>query len=259
MRKMVVVKHVSKNFGARANLVRALNNISFTIERGEFVGVMGPSGAGKTTLLNVMSTIDKPTTGHIYVDNQEITILPESELATFRREKIGFIFQDFNLLPALSVYENLILILSLSGFSQAQVQKKVHHFAEQLDISPLLARYPDELSMGQRQRVAAVRALITEPKILFADEPTGSLDSKAATELLQYLAQINLEDETTIMMVTHDAFTASYCNRIVFIKDGAFYSEVVRSGTRRQFFNQIIAMQAAIGGGGKVHASQNRL
>lgn len=255
--RMVEVKQVSKSFGARNNLVRALNNISFTIDRGEFVGVMGPSGAGKTTLLNIMSTIDRPSVGRVYVAGQEITALPERDLATFRRENIGFIFQDFNLLPALSVSENLIMVLSMLKIPRPEVQKRLAYYSEHLNLSKLLSRYPNELSIGQKQRVAAARALMTQPKILFADEPTGSLDSKSATELLQYLATINLENETTIMMVTHDAFTASYCNRIVFIKDGAFYSEVVRSGSRQQFFNQIIDMQAAIGGG-KISDFRNR-
>ena len=255
--RMVEVKQVSKSFGARNNLVRALNNISFTIDRGEFVGVMGPSGAGKTTLLNMMSTIDHPSVGRVYLAGQEITALPERDLATFRRENIGFIFQDFNLLPALSVSENLIMVLSMLKIPREEVQKRLAYYSEHLNLKQLLNRYPNELSIGQKQRVAAARALMTQPKILFADEPTGSLDSKSATELLQYLATINLENETTIMMVTHDAFTASYCNRIVFIKDGAFYSEVVRSGSRQQFFNQIIDMQAAIGGG-KISDFRNR-
>ncbi|WP_309297196.1 ABC transporter ATP-binding protein [Lapidilactobacillus luobeiensis] len=249
MMRMAEVKQVSKNFGARQNLVRALNNISFKIERGEFVGVMGPSGAGKTTLLNVMSTIDQPTMGRVYLAGQEITTLPERDLAEFRRNNIGFIFQDFNLLPALSVRENLVMILSMLRLPADQVEQRLAYFSERLNLAELMSRYPNELSMGQKQRVAAARALMTRPQIVFADEPTGSLDSKSATELLQYLATINLEDETTIMMVTHDAFTASYCNRIIFIKDGALYSEVVRSGSRRQFFHQIIDMQAAIGGG----------
>ncbi|WP_225419644.1 ABC transporter ATP-binding protein [Lapidilactobacillus wuchangensis] len=255
--RMVEVKQVSKSFGARNNLVRALNNISFTIDRGEFVGVMGPSGAGKTTLLNIMSTIDRPSVGRVYVAGQEITALPERDLATFRRENIGFIFQDFNLLPALSVSENLVMVLSMLKIPRDEVQKRLAYYSEHLNLNKLLTRYPNELSIGQKQRVAAARALMTQPKILFADEPTGSLDSKSATELLQYLATINLENETTIMMVTHDAFTASYCNRIVFIKDGAFYSEVVRAGSRQQFFNQIIDMQAAIGGG-KISDFRNR-
>lgn len=247
--RMVEVQQVFKTFGARSTLVRALNNLSFKIERGEFVGIMGPSGAGKTTLLNIVSTIDKPMTGRVYLAGQEITQLSEAELTILRRDQIGFIFQDFNLLSALTVRENIIFPLTLTGISTAEIQKRLAHFSQQLELGDLLERYPDELSIGQKQRVSAARALMSKPKILFADEPTGSLDSKSATELLQYLATINLDDETTIMMVTHDAFTASYCNRILFIKDGAFYSEVVRSGSRQHFFNQIIDMQAAIGGG----------
>lgn len=247
--RMVEVKQVSKNFGARATLVRALNNLSFKIDRGEFVGIMGPSGAGKTTLLNIVSTIDQPTTGQVFLAGQEITHLSESELASFRRDQIGFIFQDFNLLTALTVRENIIFPLTLTKLPASEIEARLAYFSDQLALTTLLNRYPNELSIGQKQRVSAARALMTKPQVLFADEPTGSLDSKSATELLQYLATINLEDETTIMMVTHDAFTASYCNRILFIKDGAFFSEVVRSGTRQKFFNQIIDMQAAIGGG----------
>ncbi len=257
--RIVEVKQVSKNFGARATLVRALNNLSFKIDRGEFVGIMGPSGAGKTTLLNIVSTIDQPTTGQVFLAGQEITHLPESELANFRRDQIGFIFQDFNLLTSLTVRENIIFPLTLTKIPTDEIELRLTHFSQQLELTQLLDRYPSELSIGQKQRVSAARALMAKPQILFADEPTGSLDSKSATELLQYLATINLEDETTIMMVTHDAFTASYCNRILFIKDGAFFSEVVRSGTRQKFFNQIIDMQAAIGGGVVQHDSQNRL
>lgn len=256
--RMVEVRQVSKNFGARSTLVRALNNLSFRIDSGEFVGIMGPSGAGKTTLLNVISTIDRPTTGQVFLAGQEITHLPESDLAEFRRDQIGFIFQDFNLLTALTVRENIIFPLTLSKLPTTEIETRLAHFSQQLGLTGLLERYPNELSIGQKQRVSAARALMSQPKILFADEPTGSLDSKAATELLQYLATINLQDETTIMMVTHDAFTASYCNRIIFIKDGAFFSEVVRSGSRQHFFNQIIDMQAAIGGGVMQFDSQNR-
>lgn len=246
---MVEVQQVSKTFGTRSTLVRALNNLSFRIDRGEFVGIMGPSGAGKTTLLNIVSTIDKPSTGRVYLAGEEITHLPESDLTTLRRDQIGFIFQDLNLLSALTVRENIVFPLTLTAVPGQEIQKRLAHFSQQLELGHLLDRYPDELSIGQKQRVSAARALMTKPQILFADEPTGSLDSKSATELLQYLATINLDDETTIMMVTHDAFTASYCNRIIFIKDGAFYSEVVRSGSRQHFFDQIIDMQAAIGGG----------
>lgn len=250
--KIAEVCGVSKIYDARTSSVHVLNNISFAIERGEFVGIMGPSGAGKSTLLNIMATIDQPTTGRVKIDNQEINQLNDHDIAQFRREKLGFIFQGLNLIPNLTIQENIVFPLLIRRIGTQELQQRLTHVAEVLSLTTLLDRYPSELSIGQRQRVAAARAMIGHPKLVFADEPTGSLDSKSATELLQYLAQLNLNEDITIMMVTHDAFTASYCNRILFIKDGAIFSEVVRSENRRAFFQRIIDMQAAIGGGGKL-------
>ncbi|KRN28428.1 hypothetical protein IV38_GL001428 [Lactobacillus selangorensis] len=245
----VEVKQVSKIYGHRASLVHALNQVSFTIDKGEFVGIMGPSGAGKTTLLNVMSTIDQPSSGQVLLNGENVSRLHDQQLAEFRRQQLGFIFQDFNLLDALTVRENLILPLSLDKTAYTVIQTRLQHIAQILGLEQLLDRYPNELSIGQKQRVACGRAIITAPELLFADEPTGSLDSKSATELLQYLSQLNDTDQTTIMMVTHDAFTASYCKRILFIKDGQIFAELIRQGDRKQFFNDIINMQATIGGG----------
>ncbi|MSD83437.1 ATP-binding cassette domain-containing protein [Lactobacillus curvatus] len=251
---VVSVQQVSKVYGHRFSLVNALNNISFDIEPGEFVGIMGPSGAGKTTLLNMIATIDRPTHGQVIIKDQVVSRMREAKLANFRRQDLGFIFQDFNLLDSLTVRENMLLPLALDKLSVPVIEKRLDKVSRVLGISSLLDRYPDEVSIGQRQRVACGRAMITNPTLLLADEPTGSLDSKSATELLQYLTVINRQEKTTILLVTHDAFTASYCRRILFIKDGQLFSEIVRNGDRQQFFNQIIDMQATIGGGGRFNA-----
>lgn len=247
--RIVDVSHVTKMYGHRQNRVQALNDLSFKIDEGEFVGIMGPSGAGKSTLLNIMATIDQPTSGKVVVGGQDVTAMSDAELANFRREELGFIFQDFNLLDNLTVKENIALPLTLTPKLPADFDQRILQVSEILGLNDLLNRYPSELSIGQRQRVASARAMITKPKLIFADEPTGSLDSAAATELLRYLTEINLQEDITIMMVTHDAFTASYCNRIVFIKDGAYFAEVTKHGSRQQFFNSIIDMEATISGG----------
>ncbi|CAM2929245.1 bacitracin ABC efflux transporter (ATP-binding protein) [Dellaglioa algida] len=245
----IEVDHVKKIYGMKFNRSTAIDNISFVIDPGEFVGIMGPSGAGKTTLLNIMSTIDKPTFGHIKIDNQDVTQYDEKKLSEFRRQKLGFIFQDFNLLNSLTIRENIILPLALDKLNVATIEEKLANIATVLNLNTILERFPNEVSIGQQQRAAVARAIITEPKMLFADEPTGSLDSKAATELLQYLTDVNEKQKMTLMMVTHDAFTASYCKRIIFIKDGHVFAEIRRDGQRKDFFQKIIDMQAAIGGG----------
>lgn len=245
----IEVDHVKKIYGMKFNRSTAINNISFDIEPGEFVGIMGPSGAGKTTLLNIMSTIDKPTFGRIKIDGQDVTQYDEKRLSEFRRQKLGFIFQDFNLLNSLTLKENIILPLALNKLDVETIESKLAHIATVLNLTAILERFPNEISIGQQQRAAVARAIITEPKMLFADEPTGSLDSKAATELLQYLTTVNEKQKMTLMMVTHDAFTASYCKRIIFIRDGHIFAEIRRDGPRKAFFQKIIDMQAAIGGG----------
>ncbi|MDT2827310.1 ABC transporter ATP-binding protein [Enterococcus viikkiensis] len=255
MQKIIDVQHLSKSYGTRNNKVTVLNDLNFSVEKGEFVGIMGPSGAGKTTLMNILSTILLPTMGSVKIDDADITQMRENRLTDFRRKNLGFIFQEFNLIDSLSVRDNIILPLAVSKLSYEEIAKRVDHLAKILNIDGILERFPEELSTGQRQRTAAARALITRPMILFADEPTGSLDSKAATEFLNYLDEVNLHEETTILMVTHDPYTASYCNRVLFIKDGRFFSEIVRRSTRKDFFEKVIDMQATIGGGGKANAN----
>ena len=253
MKKILQVNHLSKSYGYKNNKVQVLNNISFSVDQGEFIGIMGPSGAGKSTLLNTISTISLPTMGTVYVDGQDILKMRDNELSDFRRKKLGFIFQDFNLMDTLNVRDNVLLPLFVDRLAVNDMEERLVHVANILGITPILTSYPNTISIGQKQRVAAARALITKPKIIFADEPTGSLDSKSAAELLQYMTEMNLQDDATIMMVTHDPYTASYCNRILFIKDGVIFSEVVRQGSRKDFFNRVIDMQATIGGGGRAN------
>lgn len=253
MGKAIEVRHLTKSFGNRKNKVDVLNNISFSIDEGEFVGIMGPSGAGKTTLLNILSTISYPTLGNIIINDKDITQLSHDQLSDFRRKNLGFILQDFHLMTTLNARDNILLPLAVDRIPLEEMEKRLAHVAGLLGIDEVLSQYPDELSVGQKQRVAAARALVEQPKIILADEPTGSLDSKSAAELLNYLQEINLHEGRTILMVTHDPFTASYCSRILFIKDGAIFSEVVRRGSRKEFFEKVIDMQAAIGGGGRAN------
>lgn len=254
MKKMIEVQHLSKTYGNRSNRVTVLNDLNFSIEEGEFVGVMGPSGAGKTTLLNIVSTITLPTMGRVKINGRDITQMRESQLTDFRRENLGFIFQEFNLIDSLTIEDNILLPLTVTKLPVAEMKERVQHLAKVLSIEEILERYPEEVSVGQRQRTAAARALATKQKILFADEPTGALDSKTAAEFLKYLDNLNLYENTTILMVTHDPYTASYCNRVLFIKDGRFFSEIVRRSSREDFFEKVIDMQATIGGGGKANA-----
>ncbi len=249
LQTIVEVKHLSKIYGKKSNPTKVLEDISFKVDQGEFVGIMGPSGAGKTTLLNMLATIDQPTLGTITIGNQEITRMKEKALSDFRRKQLGFIFQDFNLMNSLNVKDNILLPLALDRVPVKEMEERLHHVTKILGIDNRLMSYPVDLSVGQKQRVAAARAIITNPQLILADEPTGSLDSKSATELLHYLTRLNEVEKATIMMVTHDAFTASYCHRILFIKDGAIFSEIVRQGSRKEFFQKVIDMQAALGGG----------
>ena len=208
--KIVEVNHVSKTYGRLNNKTEVLDNISFTVDEGEFVGIMGPSGAGKSTLLNVLSSIILPTAGIVRIAGQDILKMRDNQLSDFRRNEMGFIFQSFNLIDTLNVKDNILLPLAVEKVSLEEMDKRLLHVTSILGIQELLSAYPPEISVGQKQRVAAARALITNPKIIFADEPTGSLDSKSATELLKYLAEINLHDDATILMVTHDPYTASF-------------------------------------------------
>lgn len=250
MENVLKSTNLKKIYGSRGNVYTALNDISLDIKEGEFVGIMGPSGAGKTTLLNIISTIDKPTSGSVIIDNEDLSKMKEDKLASFRRNKLGFIFQDFNLLDTLTLKENIALPLALSKVNVKEIDKRVNEVACTLGISDILNKYPYEVSGGQKQRAAAGRAIITKPKLILADEPTGALDSKSSTELLEALSELNSNNKATIMLVTHDAFAASYCRRILFIKDGVLYTELVKGkASRKEFFQKIFDVLSAIGGG----------
>ena len=248
--EILQVRHIEKYYGSKGNLTKAINDLSFAVERGEYVGIMGASGSGKTTLLNCISTIDKVTSGSIRVGGMEITNLKGSLLNRFRREDLGFIFQDFNLLDTMTAYENIALALSIQKKNAKEINQKVMEIAGQLGIVERLGKYPYQMSGGQKQRVAAARAVITKPKLVLADEPTGALDSKAARMLLQSMEYLNRDLDTTILMVTHDAFTASYANRIIFIKDGQVFTELLKEAgeARKTFFNRIIDVVTLLGG-----------
>lgn len=249
MKNILEINQVEKYYGNKANLMKALDNISLKVDEGEFVAIMGASGSGKTTLLNVISTIDKVTAGHININGQNITELRGDKLNKFRREELGFIFQDFNLLNTLTARENIALALNIQGIKGEKSLKEVRDIAKSLGIEKVLDKFPYELSGGQKQRVAAARAIVTKPKIVLADEPTGALDSKAAKQLLESFEYLNHDLNTTILMVTHDAFTASYSSRVIFLKDGKIFNEISRDGdTRKKFFNRIIDVVSLLGG-----------
>ena len=243
------VSNIEKYYGKNGNITKAINNISFTVNKGEFVGIIGASGSGKTTLLNCISTIDKASSGHIYINNNDITKLSSKKIAKFRREELGFIFQDFNLLDTLTAYENIALALTICKINYGEINKRITNIADKLNIKDILNKYPYELSGGQKQRVAAARAIITNPSLILADEPTGALDSKSAKVLLESMEKLNKDLNATIMMVTHDAFTASYADRILFIKDGKIFNELIKGNdSRNKFFDRIIDVITLLGG-----------
>ena len=243
------VDDIQKYYGNRGSLTKAVDHISFQVCKGEFLGIMGASGSGKTTLLNCISTIDTVTSGHIFVDGKDITTLHGSQLADFRGKKLGFIFQDFNLLDTLNAYENISLSLSIAGVKPAEIRRKVRQISEALNISEVLDKYPYQMSGGQQQRVAAARAMVTDPAMVLADEPTGALDSNSSRMLLTMLTELNKRLDATILMVTHDAFSASYCNRILFIKDGKIFNELNRgTDSRKDFFTKILEVVSVLGG-----------
>jgi putative ABC transport system ATP-binding protein len=245
---VVDVKNVKKVYGKKGeNQFQALKGVSFSIQEGEFVGIMGPSGSGKTTLLNVISTLDQVTEGSIQIEGKDITQMKQGELSDFRSQRLGFIFQDFNLLDNLSIYENIALPLSLQGVASRHIGPKVEKVAEMLGISAILKKYPSEISGGQKQRAAAARALVHEPALILGDEPTGALDSKNATSLLEAMANLNEDQDVSILMVTHDPFSASYCKRILFIQDGELYKEIHRTASREVFYKEILDVLANIG------------
>ena len=249
MNSVLIVKNLEKYYKNKGSLTKAVDHISFEVEKGEFIGIMGASGSGKTTLLNCISTIDAATAGHIYVNAQDVTQLADSKLAKFRREQLGFIFQDFNLLDTLNGRDNIALALAVIGEHPSLIDQKVEAVAADLGIGEILNKYPYEISGGQKQRIACARAMVTNPSLILADEPTGALDSKSAAMLLDSFRIMNEEKDATILMVTHDAFTASHCSRILFIKDGQIFSELVRGrDSRKAFFDKILNVVALLGG-----------
>ncbi|MCQ2469848.1 MAG: ABC transporter ATP-binding protein [Ruminococcus sp.] len=246
---LLKIENIEKYYGSKSNITKAVDGISFSVEKGEFVAIMGASGSGKTTLLNCISTIDRVTSGKITLEGKDITRLKGKELNKFRSENLGFIFQDFNLLDTLTAYENIALALSIQKFPAKDIDKAVNTVAQQLGITEVLKKFPYQMSGGQKQRVASARAIVTNPKLVLADEPTGALDSKASKMLLDRFNYLNKEQNATIMMVTHDSFTASYASRVIFIKDGRIFNEISRGdNTRKQFFDRIIDIITLLGG-----------
>lgn len=249
MESVLKIEHIEKYYGNKGNLTKAIDDISFDVEKQEFVAIMGASGSGKTTLLNCISTIDRVTSGHIYMNGEDITKLKGNALNRFRREELGFIFQDFNVLDTLTAYENIALALTIQGEKSKNIEKKVLDIAKKLNIVDVLKKYPYQMSGGQKQRVASARAMITNPMLVLADEPTGALDSKSARMLLENFEYLNQDLKATILMVTHDAFTASYASRVIFIKDGKLFHELRRGDdSRKEFFDKIIDVVTLLGG-----------
>ena len=249
MENILSVEKIEKYYGNKGNITKAIDNISFKVEKAEFLGIMGPSGSGKTTLLNCISTIDTVTTGHIIINKKDITTLKSKALEEFRRDELGFIFQDFNLLDTLTAYENIALALTIQNRKADQIDAAIKEVSQKLEITDVLNKYPFQMSGGQKQRVASARALVTKPSLILADEPTGALDSKSSRLLLDSFEKLNIEFEATILMVTHDAFTASYAHRILFIKDGRVFNELIRGNdTRKDFFSKIIEVVTLLGG-----------
>ncbi|KAA0546254.1 ABC transporter ATP-binding protein [Bacillus sp. BGMRC 2118] len=241
------VKHVEKIYEGKINY-KAIDNISFTAETGEFVGIMGPSGSGKTTLLNIIATIDQPTSGEVLINNKNPHRLNRKEAALFRRHELGFVFQNFNLLDTLTVEENIVLPLTLDGVSVKEMMEKLQNVTSKLGIDHILKKRIYEISGGQMQRTAIARAIIHNPSLILADEPTGNLDSKASKDVMETLSTINKDENASIFMVTHDPVAASYCDRVLFIKDGCFYNEIYRGDNRQAFFQKIIDMLSLLGG-----------
>lgn len=248
MAPIIEVKNLTRLYGQQGAVCRALHEVSLEIEAGAFVAVMGPSGSGKTTLLNIISTIDKPTQGRVIIGGRETETLKEKELALFRRELIGFVFQEFNLLDNMTIRDNIALPLTLNNIKAEEILRKVQELTELLGIDNQLDKYPYQLSGGQKQRAAVCRALVNAPRILFADEPTGALDSKAASELLACFRDVRNQYGTTVVMVTHDAAAASYCDRVMFLKDGMLSGKLETNGNAEAFFKRILNMVALLGG-----------
>ncbi len=252
LKKILKVEQIQKYYGNQDNITKAIDDISFDVEEGEFIGIMGASGSGKTTLLNCISTIDTVSSGHIYLENQDITEIKEKDIAKFRRENLGFIFQDFNLLDTLTIEENIALILTINKMPEQEIDKRILEIASGLGIEKILQKYPYQVSGGQKQRCAACRAIVNQPKIILADEPTGSLDSKAARQLLEIMENMNQTLQATILMVTHDPLSASYCKKILFLKDGKIFNKIEKGNRQRNdFYHEILDVLALLGGDAK--------
>ena len=250
MNEILKLDHIQKFYGNQGNITKAINDISFSVSESEFVGIMGASGSGKTTLLNCISTIDTVSAGHIYLDGTDVTEIREKALARFRRENLGFVFQDFNLLDTLTVSENIALALTINHTPLEQIAGKVKEMAGNLNITDILDKYPYQVSGGQKQRCACARAIINRPKLILADEPTGALDSHSSQMLLSTMQSINEQLGATILMVTHDAFYASYTNRILFLRDGVIFTEILKGkDSRKTFFEKILDVLTMMGGG----------
>ena len=249
MSTVLNVVNLEKFYKNKGSITKAVNHIGFEVEEGEYMGIMGASGSGKSTLLNCISTIDQATAGQIYVNGTDVTKMNEKSLARFRREQLGFIFQDFNLLDTLTGRDNIALALAIIGEKPKAIDRKVDDVAAALGIRDIIDKYPYEMSGGQRQRIACARAIVTRPSLILADEPTGALDSKSAGMFLESLGMLNERMKATILMVTHDAYTASHCRRILFLKDGKIFSELIRgSDTRKEFFDRIMQVVSLLGG-----------
>ena len=249
MKERLKLNHVKKYYGSKSNITKAINDLSFSINEQEFVAIMGASGSGKSTLLNCISTIDKVTSGNIYIDDIDITEVKDDELAMFRRKNLGFIFQDFNLLDTLTIEENIALSRIINKEDVEKIDNQVLEISEKLGIKDILKKYPYEVSGGQKQRCACARALINKPKLILADEPTGALDSKNARLLLETLEEMNQNLQATILMVTHDPFSASFCKRVLFLKDGHIFNEILKGEkTRKEFYAEILDVLTLLGG-----------
>ena len=244
---ILTTKHLGKVYEGKIPYT-ALKDINFSIEKGEFVAIMGPSGSGKSTLLNVISTIDHPTSGSVWVDGQDPHNMHDDQLAHFRRSTLGFVFQDFNLVHTLTVGENIMLPLTLEGVPVTEIKQRTAEAAALLGIEHLLSKHTFEISGGQAQRTAVARAVVTNPSLLLADEPTGNLDSKATKDVMELFLMLNQTRQSTILMVTHDSFVASYCKRVLIIKDGTLYQEIISNGNRQAFQQKIVDAMSLLGG-----------
>ncbi|MCC0659462.1 MULTISPECIES: ABC transporter ATP-binding protein [unclassified Clostridioides] len=248
MEEILIVENIKKEYGRKGSKYEALKGISFKVSKGEFVGIMGSSGAGKSTLLNIISTIDLPSSGNVYIEDKNIIKMKQNKLADFRRDNLGFVFQDSNLLDTLTIKENIMLPLSLKNEKVSVIESRIKEVSKSLNIESILDKYPNEVSGGQKQRGAVCRAIVTKPSLILADEPTGALDSKSARDLLNSLLKLNRDNDSTILMVTHDAISASFCSRILFIKDGIIFTELIKGESTKEFYNKILNTVSLIGG-----------